>query len=436
MSEKQATQTILIVDDEDIVRQSFCDQLEDLGYQVFAANNGKTGLSLALEKLPDIILTDLRMPVMSGIELLGHCVELLADTPVIVISGAGLIEDVVQALHLGAFDYISKPVRDPNLLKATVSRAMQQVSLQRQNKNYQLHLEQMVQQRTTQLRETNSQLEMHKHSPEELVDERTKELVSVIDNLNQTQQQLIDAEKMASLGRLVAGISHELNTPLGICLTFISSLEEKLTSFQKAFHSGELRREDFVSFLQSARETSSIVTSHLTQASELVQDFKMVSVDVSSEMKREFDLVEYIKNVINSLKGEMLETKISVEYDHSNDFAINSYPGLFTQIITNLIMNSLTHAFVSGVAGAIKVELKIAQKMMTIIYQDDGKGMTADTRKQVFEPFFTTTRGTGGSGLGMNILYNLVVNNLSGSVECHSELNLGTKFVIEFPRSQ
>ncbi|MCJ8299439.1 MAG: hybrid sensor histidine kinase/response regulator [Pseudomonadales bacterium] len=434
MSEKHTTETILVIDDEDIVRQSFCDQLEDLGYKVLEANNGKSGLALALSELPDLILTDLRMPLMSGIDLLDNCVKLLPDTPVIVISGAGLIEDVVQALHLGAFDYINKPVRNPNLLQATVSRAMQQVNLQRENKNYQLHLEQLVAERTAQLSESNAQLELHKHSLEKLVDVRTEELVQVIDNLNNTQQQLVEAEKMASLGRLVAGIAHELNTPLGICLTFISSLQEKLTNFQRAFHKGELRKEDFVSFLQSAKETSTIVTSHLTQASDLVQDFKMVSVDVSSEMKREFDLVEYIKNVVNSLKAEVFESKISIEYDRNSDYRMISYPGLFTQIFTNLIINSVTHAFVSGVAGQINIQLKLVGQVIIIIYEDDGRGMTEDTRRQVFEPFFTTTRGSGGSGLGMNILYNLVVNNLSGTVECQSQLNLGTKFIIKFPR--
>ncbi|OUS28667.1 hybrid sensor histidine kinase/response regulator, partial ['Osedax' symbiont bacterium Rs2_46_30_T18] len=115
---------------------------------------------------------------------------------------------------------------------------------------------------------------------------------------------------------------------------------------------------------------------------------------------------------------------------------IDSYPGLFTQIFTNLVMNSLTHAFAAGAVGEIKIELKLVRAMVTIVYQDDGKGMAEDTRRQVFEPFFTTTRGTGGSGLGMNILYNLVVNNLSGSVECHSELNVGTKYIIQFPCNQ
>ena len=165
----------------------------------------------------------------------------------------------------------------------------------------------------------------------------------------------------------------------------------------------------------------------------MVQDFKMVSVDVSGEMKREFDLVEYIKNVVNSLKAEVFESKISIEYDRNSDYGIISYPGLFTQIFTNLIINSVTHAFASGVAGQINIQLKLVGQVIVIIYEDDGRGMTEDTRRQVFEPFFTTTRGSGGSGLGMNILYNLVVNNLSGTVECQSQLNLGTKFIIKFP---
>jgi signal transduction histidine kinase len=431
--QKQRDQTILVIEDEEIIRHSFCDFLEDLGYRVIDAANGKIGLDIALANKPDLILTDLRMPLMGGIEFLEKCTVVLPHTPIIVISGAGLMGDVVNALHLGAFDYLTKPIRDPDLLQAAVSRALEQVRLKQENTIYQQYLEELVEQRTAELSVTNVELELHQRDLEHLVNKRTQELEEVIDNLKNTQQQLIDSAKMASLGRLVAGISHELNTPLGICLTFISSLGQKLNSFEKDIVKGVLRREDFENFLYSAQESSAIVVNNLTQVSELVKNFKMVSVDVSSDMRRKFDLVSYFKNVMNSLKPELFETQVSINFSHKYRYIIDSYPGLFSQILTNLVMNSMTHGFTKHFKGHIEIELYYEDGLLVISYKDNGCGISEEVKAKMYEPFFTTARGTGGSGLGLNILYNLVVNNLSGKVDCYSNINEGVEFLIKFP---
>lgn len=428
--------TILVIDDEDIVRRSFCDSLEDLGYEAIGAENGQVGLDIAIEKLPDLILTDLRMPVMGGIEVLKYCSNHLQHIPVIVISGAGLMEDVVEALRLGAFDYLTKPIRDPDLLQAAISRALEQVSLKEQNKEYQQHLESLVEQRTQELSETNHQLALHKENLEQLVEERTQELEVAIANLKNAQSQLIESAKMASLGRLVAGVSHELNTPLGICLTFISSLGQKFHRFEKDFYDGKLRREDFEKFLKSSQESSDVVIQNLTQVSDLIQNFKMVSVDVSSDMKREFDLIEYIKNVVRSLKCETYDTKILISAEPEQNFNIKSFPGFFSQIVTNLVINSMVHGFPTGLAGTIQILVSSEDDNLVINYRDNGKGMNEETLEKLYEPFFTTARGSGGSGLGMNVLYNLVVSNLSGTVNCYSQLGQGVEFIIKLPKQQ
>ena len=428
-----ATPTILVIDDEDIVRSSFCDSLEDYGYKVVSSDNGKSGLDLLSSTEPDLILSDLRMPVMGGIEFLNRCTALYPQIPVIVISGAGLMGDVVDALHLGAFDYLTKPITDVNLLQVSVTRALEQVRLKRENKNYQLHLEQLVEQRTALLQKSNQELELHKDNLEILVNDRTKELHATIENLKQAQDQLVESAKMASLGRLVAGVSHELNTPLGIGLTFLSSLSDKILSFERAFHAGELRKVDFENFLSSAKKSSDMVITHLNQASDLVQNFKMVSVDISSDMERKFDLVEYINNVVESLKPELNNVTFELKHDAAQNYTIYTYPGFFSQIISNLVLNSKIHGFSDHKKGNIKMELRVSGENLIIDYQDDGIGMSQEVQQQIYEPFFSTTRGTGGSGLGMNILYNLVVRNLKGSVRCSSEINQGAKFIIELP---
>jgi signal transduction histidine kinase len=428
-------QTILVIDDEDIVRRSFCDSLEDMGYRVLGANNGEIGLELAITEQPDLVLTDLRMPVMGGLEFLANSTVKLPDTPIIVISGAGLMGDVVEALRLGAYDYLTKPVRDPDLLQAAVGRALEQVALRKENKQYQLHLEGLVSQRTAQLINANQELELHKNNLEAQVKLRTSELEAVICDLHSAQEQLIESAKMASLGRLVAGVSHELNTPLGICLTYISSLGQKVSKFEKQFHKGELRRDDFERFLSTAQDSSELVINHLSHASELVQNFKMVSVDVSSDMKRGFDLVDYVQSVVQSLKSETLNVLVEVQSNTDQNFQVYSYPGFFSQIFTNLLLNSVLHGFDSLSPGNVSIGFELEDDSLRIIYQDNGKGMSKEVKQQVFEPFFTTARGEGGSGLGMNILYNLIVNNLSGSVVCTSEPDQGVKFDIKIPRA-
>lgn len=424
---------ILIIDDEQVIRDSFSDQLEDLGYQVLQAQDGKEGISLALSEAPDLILTDLRMPIMSGIDVVKQCHLLLPSIPIIVISGVGLLDEAVSALRLGAFDYLTKPIRDLDILHTTVSRALDQARLKRENAAYQLHLEELVSERTQALSNAHSELLLHKNNLEQLVEERTQELEVVIENLTNTQNQLVESEKMASLGRLVAGVAHELNTPLGICITSVTAIQEKLARFELEFHQGTLKKSDFLRFLVSSQESNDVVFNNLNRASELVQNFKMVSVDVSSDMVRKFDLLEYLEHVVQSLQPEFRNTNISISIDGESNLIIEKHPGSLSQIITNLVMNSLLHAYSEGQNGKISINVVKDDGMIRLSYSDDGKGMESNVQERIFEPFFTTKRGAGGTGLGMNILYNLVTQNLDGVVICRSEVNIGSTFVIVFP---
>ncbi|MGB1237040.1 MAG: hybrid sensor histidine kinase/response regulator [Pseudomonadales bacterium] len=431
--EGRQTQTILVIDDEEVVRRSFCDQLEDLGYDVIEAPDGAIGIEQAREHSPDLILTDLRMPNLNGSDVIKASREALPDTPVIVISGAGLLDDAVDALRQGAFDYLTKPVKDLKILQATVERALAQVALKRENRFYQQGLESLVEQRTLELSEANEELMVHRNDLQHLVNERTQELEIVIENLTNAQNQLVESEKMASLGRLVAGVAHELNTPIGICITSISSILERLRSFDRDFHKGVLRQSDFVNFLTKSQEYSQIVFDNLNRASELVQNFKMVSVDVSNDSVRSFDLLEYVHSIVQSLQPELRGTNVNITVLGEEGVVVEKHPGTLSQIITNLVVNSLTHAFDEGERGEIEIRIERDQEMVRCLYRDTGKGMSAEVKDKIFEPFFTTRRGTGGSGLGMNIVYNLVTRNLGGVLICESEPGEGTLFTLVFP---
>jgi len=272
----------------------------------------------------------------------------------------------------------------------------------------------------------------HEHL-EELVIERTQKLQSTLETLQQTQTELIEVEKMASLGGLVAGIAHEINTPIGIGVTAVTHLKEKADDIEKIFNDGTLRKNDFASFIKTATQSSDMVLTNLMRASDLVKSFKQVAVDQTSEAPRPFNLIEYLEEVLISLQPQLKRTKHEIHIEGERNLVVETVPGPVSQIITNLIMNSLLHAYDDQEAGQIHINVSHDENNAHLSYKDDGKGMAPETVAKVFEPFFTTKRGSGGSGLGMHILYNQVTQNLCGSVECISTLGEGTTFNIIFP---
>ena len=276
-------------------------------------------------------------------------------------------------------------------------------------------LEDRVTERTAELNETNQSLQQ------------------TLETLKQTQTQLIQSEKMASLGELVAGVAHEINTPIGIGVTAASHLSEIADNLQRAYDAGEMTRDDFEKFVTGQKQAVKIVLNNLRRASDLIKSFKQVAVDQSSQDRRSIRLGEYIDEVLLSLNPQLKKTRHQVTLDCDAAIEIDTYPGAISQIVTNLVMNSLVHAYVDGEKGNIRIAVVNGGDRVLLTYSDDGCGIVPENLSRIFDPFFTTKRGTGGSGLGLNVVYNLVTQTLGGSIRCASEPGYGVRFEIELP---
>jgi predicted ATPase/signal transduction histidine kinase/tRNA A-37 threonylcarbamoyl transferase component Bud32 len=268
---------------------------------------------------------------------------------------------------------------------------------------------------------------------EQLVSDRTHELSNALDNLKATQSKLVEAEKMASLGGLVAGVAHEINTPIGVGVTVASALAEHSTEFASTYKSGKMKRSELEEFLDIATQSSNTLLINLNQAAALIQSFKEVAVDRSSEKRRTFGVRNYLDEILIQLKPKWRNSKHSIEIKGDTKIAIDSYPGALSQVVTNLLMNSLIHAYEPGESGQLVFDWQQDGSRLRFEYSDDGKGIPPENLSKIFEPFFTTKRGQGGSGLGLHIVYNLVTQKLLGEVECKSEVGVGTKFIIKLP---
>lgn len=293
------------------------------------------------------------------------------------------------------------------------------------------------------LKQAESALLAHSEQLEKTVESRTsdlratnKELEQAFNSLQQTQSQLVQAEKMASLGNLVAGISHEVNTPLGIGVTSASSLQEELSVIQQRYQDGSMTRSDMDAFLAHADQACTILLSNMARASNLIRSFKQVAVDQSSGEWRQVNLAHYFDDILISLRPKLKHTLVSVHNEADLDLSIYSQPGTLYQIVSNLVLNALTHAFESGQIGAIWLGAHRDGDYIEVSCKDDGKGIADADLPRVFEPFFTTRRGRGGTGLGLSIVYNLTTTLLHGEVSVQSKLGHGTTFVVRFPLTQ
>jgi PAS domain S-box-containing protein len=246
--------------------------------------------------------------------------------------------------------------------------------------------------------------------------------------------QLIQAEKLASLGGLVAGVAHEINTPVGVSVTAASHLGEQTECIAAAYRAGTLKRSALEQFLEHAAQAAKILITNLTRASELIYGFKQVAVDRSTSERRRFRVKRYMEEVLLSLRPKLKDTapRVSLECDESLE--IDGYPGVLSQILTNLIVNALVHAYEPGQAGHIRIGVQARDCLVELTFSDDGNGIPPEDRKCIFDPFFTTRRGEGGNGLGLHIVHNLVVTTLRGTISCESGPQ-GTRFLIRFPRA-
>lgn len=268
---------------------------------------------------------------------------------------------------------------------------------------------------------------------QEKLSEKVTQLDSSLHQLRQTQKQLVESEKMASLAGLVAGVAHEINTPIGVSVTASSHLQSELKIVQNKYTDGSLGAEDLEDYIQDANAATGIILSNLQRAAALIKSFKQVAVDQSSAEIRTLNLKEYMDEIILNLHPRLKKTSHQVIVLIADDINLTTVPGALAQIMTNLIMNSLLHAFEKDVAGEITISAVINGSNAELTYHDNGKGIIKEDKNKIFEPFFTTKRGAGGSGLGMHITYNLVTSTLKGKIACTSEPDHGAEFVMVFP---
>ena len=255
-----------------------------------------------------------------------------------------------------------------------------------------------------------------------------------LEDLREAQQNLIAAEKLAALGGLVAGVAHEVNNPIGISLTVASSFARRCDEFAREVQSGPLRRSRLDEFLEGGRDAATQLVGNLQRAGELVQSFKQVAVDRSHADRRPFDLRESTDQIVASLRPLLKKSQITLTIDVPAGISMDSYPGSYGQVLTNLFLNSVIHAFPDGRAGSVIVEARRVRDDVDIFVSDDGIGMTEEIQRRAFDPFFTTRRSEGGTGLGLHIIFNLVTQQLGGRLAFESRLGWGTRFRITLPR--
>lgn len=290
-------------------------------------------------------------------------------------------------------------------------------------------------------REYEATIHQLNESLEQRVVERTaqleaanKELTTTLAQLTRTQKQLVESEKMASLGGLVAGVAHEINTPVGVGVTAASHLDQRTKAMLEEYKTGGMKRASLEEFLNVCDESARMILSNLRRASDLIRSFKQVAVDRSTEERRSFALRAYLEEVLLSLRPHLKKTNLRVELACDPALTLDSYPGAFSQILTNLVMNSLDHAYEPGQTGLLRIHAAIEDDALNFVYSDDGKGIAPEHLDKIFEPFYTTRRGRGGTGLGLHILYNIVTQKLGGTVRCESTPGQGTTFTLLLPQ--
>ena len=275
-----------------------------------------------------------------------------------------------------------------------------------------------------------------------IVDERTSnlkvanvELLQMLETLHRTQAQLIESSKNEHLSEIVAGVAHEINTPVGIAVTAISHLSDEAFEVDKAFKKNTLKKSSLQSFFKLTQEATSITQRNLERAAHFIQKFKELSTGLCLQDSKEVYVGEYLEEVIGSLMPELRSLSVDIYTDFECNPLANIHAFSLWQILSNLVKNSLIHGFDNQPFGKICIALEESDENIVIVYYDDGCGIPDKHMNKIYEPFFTTKRGSGGTGLGLSIIYNLVTQTLQGQLACRNRMEGGVEFRIEFPKN-
>lgn len=286
----------------------------------------------------------------------------------------------------------------------------------------------------TERRAAEESLERLNAELEQRVAERTHSLSETLDTLRRAQDELVQSDKLASLGSLVAGVAHELNTPIGNAVLIASTLTQDMRQLEAAYQGGELRKSALESFMADAGRATGLLDQSLAQARDLVSSFKQVAIDQSSERRRTFSLGALVRDIHETLRPGMRNANWQIETDLAPDLRMDSYPGPLGQVITNLIQNAFFHGLQEHVPGIVRIETRaVDDAHVEVSVSDDGRGIPPEILGRIFDPFFTTRLGQGGSGLGLSIVYRLVTTLLGGRIGVDSTAGVGTRFTVTLP---
>lgn len=413
-NEDQKQCRVLVAEDDVFTRSILKGILEEGNFLVYDVANGQEAWDIIRQSVAiDIILTDINMPQMTGHELIKALRQGGLEIPVVVLTGNNDITTAIEAINNGANDFL---VKDENI-EETVLLSMKQIqekeSIKKQNRKL---MEDMA--------KKNREMEM-----------TLAALKAAHKELKENQESMVQAEKMASLGRLVAGVAHEINTPVGIGVTATSNLIEQTDRIMEMFGNNTMKKSDLVNFFNTVQQSNKLILEHLRRTSDLIKSFKMVSADQTSLEQRRINLYSYLDSIVLSLHPKLKKTRITTEIHCPASIEIDSYPGAIAQIITNLIINSLMHAFDEEEEGRIDLTVTLEKGVITISYRDNGHGIPPENIQKIFDPFFTSKRGQGGTGLGLHIIFNTVTQMLKGTIRCESTLGHGTEFTLIIPQT-
>ena len=340
-------------------------------------------------------------------------------------------------LVLGSFAMYYREVRTPaaeDMRLIALATHIAGIAIERTRRERELwqhrhHLEELVEARTAELSVARERAEVSNLA----LSLANKDLANALHNLSVTQEELVRRDKLAALGSLVAGVAHELNTPIGNCLVVASTLADRTTGFAGEYARG-LKRSALESYMGDASQASDILVRNLQRAADLVSSFKQIAVDQASSKRRKFLLSDFMMEIMLTLSPMLVKTPFSISRHIPDGLMMDSYPGPLGQVVTNLVGNCLVHAFHGRSSGNIRIAAETHQDgWVELSVSDDGVGIPAENLKRIYDPFFTTKLGAGGSGLGLHVTHNIVLGILGGRIAVASELGKGSSFMLSLP---
>jgi signal transduction histidine kinase len=386
------------------------------GYLYIQSSN-KT-LKLFISKLTFIAIAILIVSLIF-LTLLGFIINKKISQPITTIIGS--IQTISQKKDFS--HRIAKlPFTELDILARTINILLSRIDshIVKQNEIHQHALQQ------------NNNLTEKINTRTDALKQSNQELLSTLETLHQFQDQLVETEKMASLGDIVAGIAHEVNTPIGLGVTASTVLADRLKEIKQSFEDKTLKSSQLKKFLNEGEENIDIIYRNLARAAKLISSFKKVAVDQSSADIRQFNINELLEEVTLTLKRKIKQENVTLAIDCPHNLIIESKPGPINQILINLIINSIIHGFEHKTQGMINISISYLNESLHVSYQDDGIGIDEKIKSRVFDPFTTTKRGSG-SGLGLHLVFNLVTQALNGHIDFESDTDHGTLFNITFP---